>query len=138
MGSRCKAGRRILVIDDQGGVYPCEPIWECIGNLRGTNYEILPILREQKYRDFIDKYLGYNKCNCTWGNIILDSIIYNPKYFPRIIFNMFKLYVFSATGIRTSKSKLVQNVITKSEKSSCCVPERKDLFNNKNYARTHV
>ncbi len=97
MGRFCGAGKKIVVIDDIANVYPCEVLWQSIGNLRKHNYNIKTILKGEKYQSFKKKYLGKNKCNCSWGNIALDAIIYNPLYWPKVIFNTFKIFFFHAS-----------------------------------------
>ena len=111
MGARCKAGRRILVIDERGKVYPCEPLWESIGDLRETGYRIQPILTGEGYRAFAERHLGPGKCNCTWGNVLLDSIVFDPRYFPRILRNMVALRMGGGHGIRTSTASVVQDAL---------------------------
>jgi len=96
MGQFCGAGQKLIVIDDIGNVYPCEPMWKEIGNLRRNNYDIKNILKGDNYKFFKGKYLGKNKCNCTWGNIAMDAIIHNPKYWPKILLNTLKIFFYHA------------------------------------------
>lgn len=126
MGARCKAGRRILVVDERGQVFPCEPLWESIGSLRDNDYKIMPILTSQAYKDFQKKYLGKGKCNCTWGNVMLDSIVFDPAYFPKIISNMTMLMTAGGKGIENSKSSLVQESLAR-EDNFTKVASREDI-----------
>lgn len=123
MGARCRAGRRILVIDERGKVYPCEPLWETIGDLRETGYQIGPILTGSEYRGFAERRLGPGKCNCTWGNVLLDSIAFNPRYFPRILRNMAMLRTVGGHGIRGSASPLVQEALGRGVPPEAVVPD---------------
>jgi radical SAM protein with 4Fe4S-binding SPASM domain len=103
MGRRCHAGKRIVVLDDIGNVYPCEPLWHPVGNVRKTNYCIRAILNSKEMQEFKKKYLGPNKCNCTWGCTVLDSIIFNPIYYPKILYYMGYLTFFGGKGIQKSE-----------------------------------
>jgi MoaA/NifB/PqqE/SkfB family radical SAM enzyme len=123
MGAKCHAGRRILVIDEQGKVYPCEPLWESIGDLRETDYRIMPILTGAEYKAFAERRLGSGKCNCTWGNVLLDSIVFNPAYFPRILRNMVDLRASGGQGIRQSHSPLVREALEKGVTPATEVPD---------------
>lgn len=96
MGKYCGAGRKIIVIDDIGNVYPCEPIWQKIGNLKESDYDIKTILQGKTYQSFKKQHMGNHKCNCTWGNIAMDAIIHNPKYWPKILFNALKIFIYHA------------------------------------------
>ncbi len=40
MGEVCEAGRHLVVIDEKGEVFPCEVIWESVGNLRDNGYDV--------------------------------------------------------------------------------------------------
>jgi len=99
MGSVCHAGERILVIDDIGDVYPCEPLWESIGNLREANYNIRDILASPQMKSFCDKHIGVGKCHCTWGCVVLDQIIFNPRYYARILYYLAILLISGGRGL---------------------------------------
>jgi len=91
MGKVCHAGERILVVDDIGEVYPCEPLWESVGNLRQAHYNIKEILNAPAMHIFRQKHLGCGKCHCTWGCVVLDQIIFNPRYYYKILYYMLYL-----------------------------------------------
>ncbi|MDD5085425.1 MAG: radical SAM protein [Candidatus Omnitrophica bacterium] len=91
MSSICHAGEKIVVLDDIGNVYPCEPIWVSVGNLRDNGYKIADVLSSAAMNDFRKRYLGMGKCNCTWGCVALDRAIFSPKYFPKIVFYLLYL-----------------------------------------------
>lgn len=111
MGARCRAGERILVVDDVGQVYPCEPIWESIGDLRKTGYRVTPILRGKDYMAFKRSRLGRGKCSCTWGNVMLSEVISNPRYYVRILYYLFWFTITKPKGVRFSKSKNVKKAL---------------------------
>jgi MoaA/NifB/PqqE/SkfB family radical SAM enzyme len=131
MGAKCKAGRRILVVDERGKVYPCEPLWKSIGDLRETNYEIMPILKGDGYKAFSQCYLGKGKCNCTWGNVLLDSIVFDPRYFPKIIKNMIMLSMAGGKGINTSPSVYVKEILSRPKDELTSVPDFNEVYSIK-------
>lgn len=88
MGAICKAGERILVLDDIGEVYPCEPLWESVGNVRESGYDIHKILGGERMAAFRDKHLGKGKCTCAWGCVALEKVIYTPSLYPRLMANI--------------------------------------------------
>ncbi len=98
MGNSCGAGRRILVIDDIGNVFPCEPLWKSVGNLRDVNYEIRKILHSSEMDEFGREYLSENKCDCTWGCIALDQIVFNPIYYPKVLYYILYLKFIGGHG----------------------------------------
>ncbi|MDA2932759.1 radical SAM protein [Acidobacteria bacterium AH-259-D05] len=93
VGSYCEAGRYILVINEKGDVFPCEPLWECIGNLRDYDYDTRAVLAAEAYQQFRDRRLGPNKCNCTWSCAVHSSISVQPKYLPQLGVNAAQLLV---------------------------------------------
>jgi len=102
MGAICRAGERILVLDDIGEVYPCEPLWESVGNVRQEDYSIHRVLRGQRMADFKQKHLGPGKCTCSWGCVALEKIIYSPSLYPRLLANCFYLLFAGGKGLRAS------------------------------------
>jgi len=83
-GSYCEAGRHMLVIDQEGRVYPCEPLWHCIGTLRETGGDVRPILAGRTYADFRAAQLGAGKCNCTWSCAMHTAIAVTPGMLPEL------------------------------------------------------
>lgn len=85
----CSAGKKMVVIDDEGNVFPCELLWDrfTYGNLRDVDYDIRKLLstdNASNIRNFIDA----KKCSCTFENALQNSIIYNKEYYPALIKKM--------------------------------------------------
>jgi MoaA/NifB/PqqE/SkfB family radical SAM enzyme len=83
-GGYCEAGRHMLVIDQEGRVFPCEPLWHCIGSLRETGYGPRPILAGKPYEEFRTTRLGPGKCNCTWSCAMHTAIAVTPGMLPEL------------------------------------------------------
>jgi radical SAM protein with 4Fe4S-binding SPASM domain len=99
MGAVCQVGKRIIVLDEVGNVYPCEPLWQSVGNLRDVDYDIKKILYSDKMEEFKKAHWGKGKCHCTWGCVALGKVIHNPIYYPKIIMNMLSLLLHGGRGI---------------------------------------
>lgn len=87
MYKRCKAGKKVIVINEIGKVFPCEPLWSSIGDLRSNGYDIGQILRSDEMKEFQTKIIN-EKCTCHWGLPMSNSIIYSPKYYPKMLTEM--------------------------------------------------
>jgi len=96
MYRRCKAGKKVIVINEVGKVFPCEPLWCAVGDLRENNYDIGRILRSNEMKEF-NKKISSKRCTCHWGLPMSNSLIYDPKYYPSILAEMIRT-------IRRSKS----------------------------------
>jgi len=83
----CVAGEKIIVIDEQGVVYPCELLNMPMGNLRNVEYDIKRILNSSEGRKIREK-IKNEKCFCTWETINHFNPIYDIFSYPRIIRNM--------------------------------------------------
>lgn len=92
-GNYCEAGRNIVVMNEVGDVFPCEILWdEKVGNVREHNYDIGQILANNSYANFRKKYLGKQKCNCTWSCAMNTEVSVSYKYFPTLASTAFSLY----------------------------------------------
>ena len=89
----CQAGRKLLVIYENGSVYPCETLKENFGNLRDVDYDINQLLFSNKGHELKRKINPGMECNCTWENAITPSLLYDVKSYPRIAYNWFRLFV---------------------------------------------
>lgn len=84
----CVAGRNMIVIKENGDVFPCEILDRKIGNLKDFNYKISKLLKSKKaeeIRGFIKK-----DCFCSWGCATQNNIVFNPKMYPKIIYRLIK------------------------------------------------
>lgn len=95
LGAYCEAGRNIIVLNEKGDVFPCEPLWQSIGNLRDHGYDMKAILAGAGYKKFRDERLGPGKCNCTWSCAIHSSISVQPSFLPEIMSNAVKIFLKS-------------------------------------------
>lgn len=98
----CQAGRRMVVLDDEGAVQPCELLDYMIkegtttvstadlGNIRDFDYDIRKLLATDTARR-IAKEIVETKCHCTFECATAVNTIYNFRAWPRIAKNFVKL-----------------------------------------------
>lgn len=92
----CQVGEHLLVIYDNGDVYPCELLDKKMGNLRETGYSLRKILKSDQSREIL-RHIKKTKCFCTWECHIHNDMIFNKRAWPRLLKIML--------GFRDKKSK---------------------------------
>lgn len=95
----CKSGQSVIVINETGTVFPCEPLWHSVGELRDCDYDIQKILRSDTLKQF-KRDMFNQKCTCHWGLPMSNSLMYNPKYYPKIVWEMLNIICRSASRQR--------------------------------------
>ena len=82
----CVAVKKLLVISEEGNVYPCETLTNThlLGNLRDYNYNLNNIL-DQKYTNDTKNWIKDTKCKCTFECAVSASIAWSPKKIPKIL-----------------------------------------------------
>lgn len=83
--STCYAGKLSVVMKENGDIYACEDFLNTrIGNIREWNYDFkkaLTSLQAEKIRRNIAK----SKCFCTYECALTANILFNPKYYPKML-----------------------------------------------------
>ncbi len=74
----CEAGRRLLVISEEGKVYPCEMLDDCYGSLREHDYDLQSIMRQPEVRRRVAG-IRQDRCFCTWECIHSLNGIYHRR-----------------------------------------------------------
>lgn len=105
MYKKCGAGKRVIVINETGAVFACEPLWEPIGNLRKNNYDIGRILNSEEMECFKKKIIK-ERCNCHWGLPLSNALLYKPKYYPKITYEMMRIALKSLIKAKGRTSSL--------------------------------
>lgn len=84
----CIAAKKMIVIGDEGDVYPCEILSKKLGNVRDFDLDINKLLSSEHAKD-IRNWIVDTKCFCTWGCAIQNNVIFNPtKTLPKIAMKM--------------------------------------------------
>lgn len=96
---QCGAGRKVVAISEVGEVFPCEPLWNSVGNLRDNDYDLVKVLNSNEMKEF-HKYITKNKCTCHWGLALSNALIYKLSYYPMILSEMLKIIARSISRKR--------------------------------------
>lgn len=99
MYKKCGAGKRIIVVNETGDVFACEPLWEPVGNLRKNNYDMDRILNSEEMKCFKKKIIR-ERCNCHWGLPLSNTLLYKPGYYPKITYEMMRIIFKSSLKLR--------------------------------------
>lgn len=83
MYRHCRAGRDVIVVGETGKVFPCEPLWQAVGDLRQNGYDLRNVLRSAPMQDF-QKDILLKKCTCHWGLPMSNAIMLSPRFYPRL------------------------------------------------------
>jgi MoaA/NifB/PqqE/SkfB family radical SAM enzyme len=98
----CTAGRRMVVMDDQGGLQPCEVLQHLLdrrnapfssadlGNIRDFEFSIQEALASQRARD-ITRYVVESKCYCSYECAMAANVLYTPALWPRVARNLLSM-----------------------------------------------
>lgn len=85
----CVAGEKMIVINEEGNVYPCEILNKAFGNIRDYNYDVMKMLRSDAGKS-LRSYIKKSKCYCSWGCATQNNIIFNYRNYPRIIMDFLR------------------------------------------------
>ena len=84
----CECGKELLVIYDNGDLFPCELLSTKLGNLRENNYDIHEILKQSTAR-YTVKNIKKSKCFCTWECALNNNIVFSNKFAIQLGFRYF-------------------------------------------------
>lgn len=92
----CRAGRAMVVMDDQGAVEPCEildgfisegkvPLGSSrLGSMREFGYDIRSILANRHARQVVETIVS-SKCRCTYECAMAVNVLYTPPLLLRTL-----------------------------------------------------
>ncbi len=86
MPSRCYAFDKLVVIQSDGTVLPCEYLGKDLGNLRDYDYDIGKILKANMD---VNRHIKDKKCFCTWECALNNNIVCNPLRYPGVLKRVF-------------------------------------------------
>ncbi|MAF47675.1 MAG: radical SAM protein [Rhodospirillaceae bacterium] len=86
----CYSGRLSLVLSESGEVYPCEILKSSFGNLRDFGHDMRKLLRSERARAAI-RPITEGACHCTHECNFINNILFNPRLYPALIKEWFKL-----------------------------------------------
>jgi len=82
----CYAGNLSGVMYPEGDVYPCEILGDehKIGNIRDFDLNFKKLWLSHKAKKEV-KFIRKSKCYCTHECFNIVNILFNPKFYPKII-----------------------------------------------------
>ena len=88
--SQCYAAQLSGVMYENGDVFCCELLNKKIGNVKDYNYDFAKLWKSEK-ADEIIKFIKDTKCFCTHECFWTTNILFNPKYYPKILVESMKI-----------------------------------------------
>lgn len=86
----CLAGRRLLIIDEEGKIFPCELLGEALGSLRDSNFSVARILSSSPARKIL-KQIREKKCACSYECAVQVSIAFNWRCWFKVFKELYAL-----------------------------------------------
>jgi MoaA/NifB/PqqE/SkfB family radical SAM enzyme len=100
MLDKCRAGGKLIIMDEGGQVLPCELLEVLrqrrelkefegdfsLGNIREHDYDIGKILRSAK-AEKVRKFIRDDGCWCTFECAMINNFLLNPVNYLRVIKN---------------------------------------------------
>ena len=82
----CYAGNLSGVMYPEGDVYPCEILDEShkIGNIRDFHLDFKKLWLSNKAKKEVE-FIRKTKCFCTHECFNIVNILFNPKYYPKVL-----------------------------------------------------
>ncbi|MBN1433971.1 hypothetical protein JW921_04375, partial [Candidatus Fermentibacterales bacterium] len=79
----CRAGERIVTLDEAGRVRLCELRSEVLGDLRAWGLDLTELLHGREARRIV-RAMQASRCMCTWECAVSTSIVFSPCMYPRL------------------------------------------------------
>lgn len=86
----CHAGRLNLVLDEQGGLYPCEDFSLRLGNVRDNNLDVRATARSSPARAVLAG-IGRGECWCTHECYLMTNILFSLRHYPALLAEYLRL-----------------------------------------------
>ena len=87
----CVAGKKLVVVSEEGQVYPCEILGKdkTLGNLRDYDLDIYKLVNDQKANE-VNKFIKDTKCKCSFECALSANVTWNASQYPKLIKNSIK------------------------------------------------
>jgi len=79
----CLSGKKMVVMTEEGDIFPCELLNMKMGNIREADYDIKKVLKSREAKSAVN-WIRDNKCFCTFECAVQNNLAYNPMNFPRL------------------------------------------------------
>lgn len=85
--SLCYAGSLSGVMSETGEIFPCELLNESMGNVREYYYNLRQLWMSPRANE-VRRKIKKSKCFCTWECALNTNILFNMRYYPRLLRQM--------------------------------------------------
>ena len=87
----CVAGKKLIVVSEEGQVYPCEILSKdkSFGNLRDYDFNIYKLIKNKKTNE-VNKFIKDTKCKCSFECALSANVTWNASQYPKLINNSLK------------------------------------------------
>ncbi len=82
--SLCYAGSLSGVMSETGEIFPCELLNESMGNIREYHYDFKQLWMSPRANE-VRRKIKKGKCFCTYECALNTNILFNIKYYPRLL-----------------------------------------------------
>ncbi len=80
----CYAGRITAVMNEVGGVFPCEILSDLMGNVRDNGYDLMRVFRSAE-ADAVRARINKTRCYCSHECYFVTNILFNPRMYGQVI-----------------------------------------------------
>ncbi|MBF0623186.1 MAG: radical SAM protein [Magnetococcales bacterium] len=80
----CRCGDRLVVLYDNGDVFPCEYLDRPLGNVRAADFDLKAVLASPQARATVD-WIIREHCQCTWECASFVNFFYSPLNMARVL-----------------------------------------------------
>lgn len=80
----CKAGRKMLILDEKGIMYPCEPLHKTLGNIKDYDYKLEALCRAPEFRKTV-QWIQDTSCFCAWECAVQMNIALSFRTYPALL-----------------------------------------------------
>ncbi len=86
---KCLAGKKLMVLSDDGELFPCEMLKKSFGNLRDYDYNIKEVLALGSTKEILAA-IKSSRCFCSWECALYNNIVFSNKYRFKSLLNLIR------------------------------------------------
>lgn len=80
----CVAGRKLLVVNESGNVFPCEILDKSMGNLRDFDYDLNKMLARNENKAIL-LWIEKSKCECSFECALAANVLWGESSYSRLL-----------------------------------------------------
>jgi MoaA/NifB/PqqE/SkfB family radical SAM enzyme len=90
----CKAGKKMIVVNERADVLPCEILNQRLGSLKEYDYDLTRLLANPQALQLVE-WIRDTRCHCTFECALATSLIFHKPSYPRIAWRAMKRWLAS-------------------------------------------